>query len=82
MCVCACMCGVLETEIEGQVFHRLPYVVPAAESWVGACMGTKPFSTQRKSESCLPIYHHRYKAIPERFFCCGGMHSMCSCYVH
>ena len=43
VCVCACMCGVLETEIEGQAFHRLPYVVPATESWVGACMGTKPF---------------------------------------
>ena len=59
-------------------FHHLQAV--ATESWVGAWEQNYSLSTECKLESCLPMFIPK-KRSPNKF-CCGGISSICSCYVN
>ena len=57
-------------------FHCLLHLLPVDKSWAGDWEQVYSFNTQCESESCLTMITPKKQSL-SKFFCCGGMPSIC-----
>ena len=56
------------------------HILPATEVWESGNK-TYSFGTQDQNPVCMPVITAK-KQFLNNFFCCGGMPSICSYYMH